>query len=450
MESTGPGDSSPLDPARVVAVERAVDVWKGQLVDLGGRNTLLYYRDLSVGTLDLGPGACAQQGAVEELLGSRTVALSNMFDEDRRANAAKRARTIRGKATENFEERGLRTLFLGWGMATWASSRSAAVPAAPVLLRQAALHPRGRAEESFDLSLPGEWEVNPTLLYALDADFQVKVAAGELLDLLDESGAGAPDPTFLFERLTKAASAVPGFSLSPRLVLGNFSYAKLPMVIDLESGTDALVASDLICAIAGHQPSQQAVRDRHPTVALDEPDRMPPTDEFLVLDADASQSYAINAALRGGDLVVEGPPGTGKSQTIANLIASLAARGQRVLFVAEKRAAIDAVLGRLTRLGLSDLVLDLHDGVASKRKLAQDLAKALADAASNPRPELSDLQSTLVRRHGELVAHARALHERRGPWGVSVYQAQCRLTGVPGTARSAQRLRGPTLQTLSA
>src|ERR1019366_10452826 len=96
-----------------------------------------------------------------------------------------------------------------------------------------------------------------------------------------------------------------------------------------------------------------------------QPDTVPPADEFLVLDADASQSYAINCAVGGADLVIDGPPGTGKSQTIANLVAALSARGQRILFVAEKRAAIDAVLDRLHRAGLADLGLDLPAGAGS-------------------------------------------------------------------------------------
>ena len=70
-----------------------------------------------------------------------------------------------------------------------------------------------------------------------------------------------------------------------------------------------------------------------------------------MLDADASQHAAIDAVRAGAHLVIKGPPGTGKSQTIANLIAALAAEGKSALFVAEKRAAIDAVLGRLDRLG---------------------------------------------------------------------------------------------------
>ena len=167
-----PPDASPLE-----LVERAKEVWKGQLVDLGGRNTLLYYRDLKVGTLDLGPDFGANDVRVDELLSSRPVALSDIFGEERRPDAAKRARTIRAKATENFEERGLRTLFLAWGTATWSSQRSSAAPAAPVLLRQAHISPKGRAEESFEISLPGEWELNPTLTYALKSDFDVSVSS---------------------------------------------------------------------------------------------------------------------------------------------------------------------------------------------------------------------------------------------------------------------------------
>ena len=109
------------DPARLDAMRRAQQVWAGQLVDMGGRNTLLYYRDLKVGTLDLGPGSGANEVAVEQLLGSHAVALGTLFGGDGLADATKRARTIRAKATENFEERGLRTLPLAWGMATWTS-----------------------------------------------------------------------------------------------------------------------------------------------------------------------------------------------------------------------------------------------------------------------------------------------------------------------------------------
>lgn len=141
--------------ARRAKVLAAAKAWTGQLVDLGGRNTLLYYKDLRQGTLDLTPGAGANDVAVADLLGSRAVRLSTLFaEQDALTAMARRARTIRAKAQENFEERGLQTLYLTWGMATWTSTRGTARPAAPILLRQASLTARGGVAEDFDLPGP--------------------------------------------------------------------------------------------------------------------------------------------------------------------------------------------------------------------------------------------------------------------------------------------------------
>src|SRR5258706_144407 len=130
-----------VDESRAAKVAEAVRVWTGQLVDLGGRNTLLYYRDLKQGTLDLGQ---ADAGAVAQVVRGEKVRLSALFPwPDTLAPAAKRARTVRVKAETMFEERGVQVLFLGWGMATWTTDRSAATPAAPVLLRPASFGSRG-------------------------------------------------------------------------------------------------------------------------------------------------------------------------------------------------------------------------------------------------------------------------------------------------------------------
>src|SRR4051812_13184308 len=136
--ATGPFEGSEASgPGRVELVGRATKAWIGELVDLGGRNTLLYYRNLKQGTLDIGPGSGANDVAVDTLLSSHTVRLSAVFEEAAMTSAARRARTVKAKATENYEERGLQTLFLAWGMATWSNTRGTATPAAPVLLRQA-------------------------------------------------------------------------------------------------------------------------------------------------------------------------------------------------------------------------------------------------------------------------------------------------------------------------
>ena len=435
----------PTSDERARRVARAVTAWTGQLIDPGARNTLLYYRDLRQGTLDLDG---ADPVALGNLLAGRTVRLSALFPgpADRPA-AAKRARTVRAKAQENFEERGLVTLLLAWGMATWQDQRSARAPAAPVLLVPARLAPRGAAEEDFDLALVAEETVNPTLLYKLAVEFDCRIADEDLLEMLDDGGQ-PPDANRLFDRLAKLAADVPGFQVASRVVLGNFSYAKLPMVRDLETLTGALVAHDLIAALAGDEGARTALRRRHVTVEPDEPDRVPPGDEFLVLDADASQNHAINAVVRGQDLVLDGPPGTGKSQTIANLITTLAARGERVLFVAEKRAAIDAVLRRLAARGLGDLVLDLYDGGTSRRKVAKDLARALAGTGGIPRVDLAGVHHTVELCRDRLNDHDDALHRPREPWGVSVFDAQARLLGTDPAVRTSIRFRGADLARL--
>ena len=438
-----PGPSGAVDAdaeRRSGFVRDAVDRWKRQLIDLGGRNNLLYFKDRAAGTLDLSAASGADEATVGHLLAGSKVRLSDIYglDPGRLPQVARRMRVAFKKAQENLEERGLYTLHCGWGLATWKGERSTSEPSAPVLLCHAVLSPRGGSAEDFDLELDGEWELSPTLVHALGADFGVTIDPATLDNTLESAIAG--DALVLFERFTKAAAEVPGFSISPRAVVANFSYANLAMVVDLDRGIAEMAASDLICAIIGDQDARQRLRASQAAIEVPGPDYIPPADEFLVLDADASQSYVINAAVGGANLVVEGPPGTGKSQTIANLIATLSARGKRTLFVAEKRAAIEAVLKRLEGVGLGDLVLDLHDSAVTRARVIADLDRAVRSAASTPLVNYGHQQAELERRRGELVARTRAMAEVREPWGVSATDVFDELPGFDDVVRSESRL----------
>ena len=97
----------------------------------------------------------------------------------------------------------------------------------------------------------------------------------------------------------------------------------------------------------------------------------------LILDADSSQQTVLIEALQH-NFVIQGPPGTGKSQTIANLIAASIAQGKSVLFVAEKKAALQVVSSRLQQAGLGDFCLELHNHKTQKTELHANLATRLS------------------------------------------------------------------------
>jgi Protein of unknown function (DUF4011) len=284
--------------SRVARVQKAVDQWTQELIDLGGRNNLLHYRELKQGTLEL---TAAEPTALSLLLGGRTVRLSKLVNTEEVEQALRRVRVIYGKAKENIEERGIETLYLGCGLATWENKRGTWEPAAPVLLRQATLRRLGVAQDEFELTLTGDMEVNPTLLHLLKVDFDCDF---DEQGLLEPSGLKAASE-WLKERTTQ----VKGFDVHERIVLANFAYVKLPMVRDLENSSDELAAHDIIAAIAGDEEARSALVASAPTQdMLLSPDHTPLADEFLVLDADASQNYAINAALAGQSIVVKARP----------------------------------------------------------------------------------------------------------------------------------------------
>ena len=414
---------------RAELIEAAQARWIAALTDLGGRNTLLYYKDRRAGTLDL---AAADPDVLDRFLATGSVRLTRLFrDADERADAIRRVQTIHRKARELLEERGIRAGYLAIGLARW--DELFLEPAAPVLLRGLTITPTRARHDDFELTLDDEAEVNPVLLHKLASQFGAATEA-----LADEPLEKIPD------LLCAAALAaeVPGFEITDRRVIGTFTYAKLPMVRDLQAAGELLADSDVVAAIAGDPEAQELLSADAGTgedgLALDSPE-----DDYSVLDADSSQRTAIGAVLSGRSLVIHGPPGTGKSQTIANLIAALVARGRKVMFVAEKRAAIDAVLSRLKGVDLGDMVLDIHDGTRDRLRIARDLGDALEEAQRTEDPDVGDLHRRLIDRQQRLSHHVAALHESHPPWGMTPFAVQSALLGIPDAARTPVRVVTP-------
>ena len=414
---------------RYERVVRVAARWAKELTDESGRNLLLYYKELKSGTLSLDEAVLSKRKA---LLNGRKVRIQELFTGDKAADALRRTRAVNRKATVNYEERGIKTLFLGWGMATWTPVSSSATPAAPVLLCPIELERTGAAEVDFKMKLSGDWTLNEALLQHLENEFSVDVSGERLMDPYGDGEQLTEDEEqAIFAELLRRAGRVPSFAIAERVVMGNFMFKKMPMVKDINNNLEALAQHDLIAAIAGDEKAGEAVRaTRAETVDPSLPDRTPPASEFLVLDADASQNAAINAALAEESFVLQGPPGTGKSQTISNLIAVMMAEGRSVLFVAEKRAAIDAVAKRLTKVGLDRFVMDLHGGVSSRKELARRLNESLGVISRTPPVDHDGLHRSLETSREELSGYAESLHQEREPWGMSYFEVLSQLLPI--------------------
>ncbi len=169
------------------------------------------------------------------------------------------------------------------------------MPAAPVLLRPVDISARPGSVDAFELAVVGESELNPVLLHLLDASYGVQIDDAALLE---EAGG---DTELLYQRFIKlVADAVPGFRIDDRSVIGNFFYAEQPMVEDLSDEHVAFLAeSDLVAALAGDERAAAAARSTGTDVHVSAPDLLPPSVEHVVLDADGSQSYVINAVSAG-------------------------------------------------------------------------------------------------------------------------------------------------------
>jgi very-short-patch-repair endonuclease len=441
-----------ISPERLERVKGARDVWIKRLIDLSRRNNLLYFRELQVGTLDL---SGADGAAMAELMKSGTgpessgVSLRRLVHPSRLIQASASLQRIAEKALSNFEERGLDTLFLALGLASWDSSDGGRPTSAPILLVPLKASRNGLSGD-WSVRRIGDIQINHVLVHALDVEHAISLDPEALIrDVQGDEDGESFEAEPAFNGLSDVAGHLDGFSIDPRSVVGNFSFQKLAIVRDLKELVDALARNDIIAGIAGDAVAREGARGDRGEPNPREFDAIDPTQEFLVLDADSTQQKAIVATLRQQNGVISGPPGTGKSQTIANLIAEMAARGKAVLFVAEKRAALDVVLERLRKVDLGHLCLDLHGADVSRKLVARQLGESLAVVREALPPQTEDLHARFVERRDRLNGHVRRIHTPRPPSGLSVYQIYGRLLHVPNSAMSSLRFTGRELSGLS-
>lgn len=322
------------------------------------------------------------------------------------------------------EEQGVNVLYLALGQLKWFEADQADTPRfAPLILVPVELQRKTAAERFYLRWREEEIEENLSLRAKLKADCGV-----ELPDFPDEEELS---PDKYCAAVARAVAGAKGWEVLPNAItLGFFSFAKFLMYRDLdpENWPDG-------SRLTEHPHIAALLRDGFPA-----PEPLIPEDANLdevipaarldhVVDADSSQTQAIELVRLGRSLVIQGPPGTGKSQSITNLIATAVLEGKKVLFVAEKLAALEVVKRRLEREGLGPLCLELHSNKANKRAVVEEIARTWKLG----RPKATDLEKLvpqLEKRRAQLNEHARRLHTPLMPGGFSPFLIMGHLTAL--------------------
>lgn len=432
------------EPTTCAAVPSRVAQWKNALLDLSLRNKLINYTDRSGYSLAVpGPAIARMEDAVNagapiSLLPSDDVpsvdkARGIRFGRDLPENTREllladkksafiditgaaytsKLRYLANKAKTIVEETGANNLYLAFGMLHWRfNDRDLRSPLVLVPVTMSTTSRGSIYRITIDES--GSSTPNYCLLEKLRQSFGLEIP-GLSEPSEDASGIDLP-AAFASVREALLKASLP-FRVEETVDLSVLQFAKFRLWKDLDDNWQTLANNSLVSHLINSplEPFADPVTEA-PPVDLDELAAVVP------VPADSSQLEAVAEAVGGRTFVLEGPPGTGKSQTITNLLARSLAAGKRVLFVAEKRAALDVVKKRLESVGLGEFSLDLHDKSARPAAVRAQIKAALDFRIQ---PDAAALQA-----HGEaadssrrtLSRYADRLHERNAA-GLSLYSA---------------------------
>lgn len=435
-----------------------LDRWKRKLLDLTLNNRQLNFRDSKKNL----PILCPDLGSLEDALAdgkifkifprlgdlgesnsrnadvhrSRTgkESLDEMLREElhaRRLHADvtegeiyKRLLEIYREAKLSIEENGANTLYLALGFLAWYETKTSPKRRlAPIILIPLEIERRS-VQEGFSIKLgDDEPMVNVTLLAHLAADFDLTIPGLDPIPM-DEHGIDVP---LILRKFREAIVDIDRWEVLESAYIGHFSFTKFLMWRDLEVRADDLQKNAIVRHLI-HTPSEAYPDDG----VFPDPDRLDETHSpevtFCPLSSDSSQLAAVHASAAGKSFVLHGPPGTGKSQTITNIIAHNLALGKTVLFVSEKRAALEVVHRRLTESGLGPFCLELHSNKSHKKGVLSQLEQALDAHVSHSAEEWLREAQKLETTRKELNAFVSALHAVRES-GETVFHGISQLIG---------------------
>lgn len=304
---------------------------------------------------------------------------------------------LRRRNREAVEETGAKILFLACGFLKYGADERRC---APVVLLPVELN-RAKGKDGFTLASSGEHFVNLTLVEFLKQEYEINLRG------IENSALSVKEILGIFRKET---ASMAGWEISEELYLSTFFFQRFLMWNDLKEHFQEFSKNRAVRALYFGK-SQETVSE---TASEAE-------DMTLPLPSDASQRSALALSESGKSFVLHGPPGTGKSQTITNMIALALERGKTVLFVTEKKAAIDVVKRRLDEIGIGDFCLELGSKTDSGEAFKQ-LDKTLRLKGKRSAEENFAFKEEYKKALKELATMQNALHEKR-KLSLSVHEA---------------------------
>ena len=318
-------------------------------------------------------------------------------------------------ARSSMEENGANTLFLALGFLRWfETARSEKQRYAPVVLIPIDIVRSVRSKGYLIRSRQEETQINVTLLEYLKQDHGLNIPGLDPLPL-DDHGIDLP---LVFNTIRQCIMDKPRWNIEEAAFVGLFSFSQFVMWSDLRSRSAEIESNKIVSSLINGSLSWKPKEFDVTTDNIDE--KIGPSDMAVPLPADSSQLVAAAAAADGQSFVLHGPPGTGKSQTIANMIANALYKGKTVLFVAEKMAALNVVQKRLAAIGLDPFCLELHSNKTNKSAVLGELNKALEVGRIKSPEDYERTAEKLNFRRKALDGIIEAMHIRRS-FGTSVY-----------------------------
>lgn len=319
------------------------------------------------------------------------------------------------KANLVFEEQGYSVLYLALGFLSWTESDNSNIAhKAPLILVPVELKRPGVGRK-FTLKWTGDDISTNITLQAKLAEQKIELPEFEMPDEKSEID-------LYFQSVVNAISKKKDWSVFNDVSLDFFNFKKFVMYKDLDPATWPENQSP-----ANHSLIEKIFNptsDTRTQMSFSENDvdlRLSAKDTYHIMDADSSQIAVIEDVKAGKNLVVEGPPGTGKSQTITNIIAELLVQGKSVLFVSEKMAALTVVKDRINKVGLGDLCLEIHSHKAKKKEVLNEIERTL----KRPSPKSINVDQEIYKLEqlkSELNEYAKVLKEPVGKCEFSLYK----------------------------